>query len=281
MNIKELIITVFISFIVLVSCKDGTTENKVAEQETADTEEVFNMEELMIELNSLEDDYIKQELGKEVSRLIKEAKEASYDFDVNNTSIYENEFGAIRLRYDFLKQDLIFEPVVYSEDCTNDDCIHYTPYFYNYGGDVILTSHARRDRFLILGSIEEIKIVDDVNKLKFKYIIENEKYGQSAIIDWETENDTIKNIYMTPMALHKFKNVYDDERFVYIRSSVRYDEGDFPFCYKDVNVIFYVSGFERFIIKNKEENIEKSNHWAFTPDNYTIIPLTQRSVVLE
>ena len=175
------------------------------------------------------------ELKQEIARLKKESKENPYDFDVHMTSMYDSDLGCIN-RKDRIWQDMILRPEIGS----------FSADFYNYGGDIRLFYGFRNDCFVPLGHIQAMGHVEDMHSLSFSRIIEDEKYGLYAIVDWEVDNRILKDIYMTPMAYHAYRTRSGDENLIFVQFT-----GD----NKLMNVIFQGDSFARIMVKYHSNDI--------------------------
>lgn len=180
------------------------------------------------------------EVKQEIARLKKESKDNPLDFTVHNTSMYDPNNGIIN-RKDKLFQDMILEHNIHE-----DGEIYYFAYFYNYGGNIKLFNGYRGDCFVLLGYIRTMRHIKDMHSLTITEIIEDEKYGSYALVDWNTGNKTIRNVFMTPMAYYGYQTRHDENMI-----SVQFQGDD-----KYMNVIFCGNDFERIMINKFPEKIE-------------------------
>ena len=130
------------------------------------------------------------EVKQEIARLKKESKDNPLDFTVHNTSMYDPNNGIIN-RKDKLFQDMILEHNIHE-----DGEIYYFAYFYNYGGNIKLFNGYRGDCFVLLGYIRTMRHIKDMHSLTITEIIEDEKYGSYALVDWNTGNKSIFDMYL-------------------------------------------------------------------------------------
>ena len=176
----------------------------------------------------------------EIKRLKKESKENPYDFSVHLTSMYDSELGYIN-RKDRLWQDMIFKPVLYA-----DGQIEWDASFFNYGGDVKLYNRFIYDSYVPIGSINVIQHIADLHTIWIREMIDDEKYGGYAIVEWKTNNGLITDILMTPMAYHAYKTRSGDENLIFVQ---------FKGVDKYLNVIFEGDHIETMVVKRFSNSI--------------------------
>lgn len=189
----------------------------------------------MVLISSCNSDNIyEKKIKQEIARLKSEIRNDPYGFDVHITSMYDKEDGRIN-RKDYLWQDMILKPFISME---GDLC--FQACFYNYGGDVKLSTKHRRDYFVNLGEIEYIAYIDNLNCLWIKQVFEDEKYGLYSLADWQCGNEYYGSILLTPMAYHAYLTRSGDDNLVYVRFRC---EGQY------LNVIFRCGAYEQVIVK--------------------------------
>jgi len=192
----------------------------------------------IVMLSSCNSENADNEVTKEIARLKKEKKEDSY-YRVHETSVYDPEYGFIN-RKDRLWQDMFLDPGI------GRNGLSFSAYFYNYGDSIKLFNGCRNDCFIPLGHIQVMLHIDDMHSLRFNRIIEDEKYGLYAIVDWEIGNITLYDIYMTPMAYQAYRTRSGDDNLIFVQFV-----GDNKF----MNVIFRGDYFAKEMVENHSDEI--------------------------
>lgn len=168
-------------------------------------------------------DIKEKELDKEIHRLKDLSRNEPFDFSVHTTSAYDTELGCIN-RKDRLWQDIIVETKYYSGG------VDHWLYFYNYGKDIKLFKKMMSDMFILpFNDVANIELLYRdyfvINKL-----VEDEKYGTSALGTYINGNRVIEDVFMTPMAYREYAE-NDIEELIF----VQFEDSD-EISYK--NIIF-------------------------------------------
>lgn len=186
-----------------------------------------------------------QELMDEISRLRKEPKENPIDFTVHFTSVYDPYHCFIN-RKDRIWQDMILEHNIHE-----DGELYYCANFYNYGGSIKLYNGYRRDCFVLLGDIQEMRPIKDLANIVITEVINDEKYGEYALVDWKNGNSLggySGDTFMTPMAYNAYQTKSGDDNLIFVRFLAEYE-------HKYMSVIFKGGDFERIVIEKYPNSI--------------------------
>lgn len=179
------------------------------------------------------------------SQSCKDNKEKAFDYDAewlkNTTPEFDTERQVIyykeNMKYD-IKGNIA---VPYSINNTIEYKYACEFSFYNYGEDIRLFNGCNDDCFITgIGTIHYAYVLKREDKIEIASKMQNQKYGDWALVNLSIGNDYITDVFMTPLAMKAYKEG-DDDSFIFMQ---------FVSSNKYMNVLFYGGPRECIIIAN-------------------------------
>lgn len=98
--------------------------------------------------------------------------------------------------------------------------------YYNYGGNIRLCNAMKDDDFVLgIGKIQYMQTVNKNDQISITNKFDDDKYGEWALVNFSTNNFSVDNVFLTPLAMKAYKNGLDENLiFVQFQADYKYME---------------------------------------------------------
>ena len=155
------------------------------------------------------------------------------EFDSNRQSIIYKEYMSHDIKGN------IAVPYTITNTINHKFCCEFS--FFNYGEGIRLFNGCDDDTFITgIGTIRYAYVLKMEDNIEIASKRHNKKYGEWALANLNIGNESVTDVFMTPLAMKAYKNG-DDNSFIFMQ---------FAASNKHMNVLFYGGPQECIVVSN-------------------------------